>query len=554
MGIFIHLNVSKQVTRAEWEKVYQESLALVRAFPLYEKQKRIFLGEEMYCAVPTEEREWFGRVGWHTIGDSVTYKSAESYFLPKELREEQEEQGPAMQEIIRQEAAAAEDVGQADQDIFMSIVPMYTDISWEDERCRDCFSLWGNKTQGENYHIYLLAVACMIEDRLGERAVVYGDITRGQCARAVRLANLYLETPVGLPARCECRRLYERVRHLPLSGTEPLQFFNGFYLGRRDGEFGQFIRSHFTGEEIRAYWRHRFHESEVGSYRFERTLHEYLTQGFSLEELFGCVCLTDFGGRSHYEEFVESCMKTEVYIEEKDCRDWLETDPDEERPYGIYTLLARFALAGARNRRVERFIPLSELRETFRKHMGEACDVDSVITRFLKKEAERKEELAQGDLSRLSASDRLKKCMEETRREFEKDREQYDITVHNALTRYKAGDRIQPSLQKELFDYYRFYQGLTQEKQFQELMEKDYRERGLFIIRRNESVLLLEEEWRRIFAQIRENREIFRRYYPMVRVRIQSDETEEMVRALVVNDELFEYCRVNCPCQESRIK
>ena len=40
----------------------------------------------------------------------------------------------------------------------------------------------------------------------------------------------------------------------------------------------------------------------------------------------------------------------------------------------------------------------------------------------------------------------------------------------------------------------------------------------------------------------------------MVRVRIQSDETEEMVRALVVNDELFEYCRVNCSCPEDGTK
>ena len=47
MGIFIHLNVSKSVRRAEWRRVYEESLELVAAFPLYEKQKRMFLGEGM---------------------------------------------------------------------------------------------------------------------------------------------------------------------------------------------------------------------------------------------------------------------------------------------------------------------------------------------------------------------------------------------------------------------------------------------------------------------------------------------------------------------------
>ena len=32
MGIFIHLEVSKSVTEEEWENVYEETLALVKAF------------------------------------------------------------------------------------------------------------------------------------------------------------------------------------------------------------------------------------------------------------------------------------------------------------------------------------------------------------------------------------------------------------------------------------------------------------------------------------------------------------------------------------------
>ena len=38
MGIFIQLKVSKRVRQSEWRSVYDESLKLVRAFPLYEKQ------------------------------------------------------------------------------------------------------------------------------------------------------------------------------------------------------------------------------------------------------------------------------------------------------------------------------------------------------------------------------------------------------------------------------------------------------------------------------------------------------------------------------------
>lgn len=37
MGIFIHLEVSKSVTKEAWNKVYEESLELVAAFPLAER-------------------------------------------------------------------------------------------------------------------------------------------------------------------------------------------------------------------------------------------------------------------------------------------------------------------------------------------------------------------------------------------------------------------------------------------------------------------------------------------------------------------------------------
>ena len=39
MGIFINMIISKSVTREEWEKVYEETLLLVKKFPFAEKRK-----------------------------------------------------------------------------------------------------------------------------------------------------------------------------------------------------------------------------------------------------------------------------------------------------------------------------------------------------------------------------------------------------------------------------------------------------------------------------------------------------------------------------------
>ena len=46
MGIVIHLEVSKSTTEEEWNKVYQESLVLVNAFPLAERGTITYLGTD----------------------------------------------------------------------------------------------------------------------------------------------------------------------------------------------------------------------------------------------------------------------------------------------------------------------------------------------------------------------------------------------------------------------------------------------------------------------------------------------------------------------------
>jgi hypothetical protein len=37
MGIFIHLDISKSVTKPEWEAVYEETLQLIKHLPLAER-------------------------------------------------------------------------------------------------------------------------------------------------------------------------------------------------------------------------------------------------------------------------------------------------------------------------------------------------------------------------------------------------------------------------------------------------------------------------------------------------------------------------------------
>ena len=57
----------------------------------------------------------------------------------------------------------------------------------------------------------------------------------------------------------------------------------------------------------------------------------------------------------------------------------------------------------------------------------------------------------------------------------------------------------------------------------------------------NRSVLLRDKDWEKIYDDVMERPESFARYYPMVRVQVNSDGLRCMVRAFVTNDALYSY-------------
>ena len=269
MGIFIHLNISKSVTKKEWEKVYNETLFLIDKLPLAEKITKNIHGIDTICLVRTKERtEKYGwireetRTGWFADGDYNWMNTAEDYFLSRDLVKEDEIDPRAGDAILCYLAAHC------------------LGYRWKDDICSHTYGIWGGKTQGEVYHMYLLAIACLIEARLGEKAFVYGDITRGQCRKAVEIANKYLENPIEMPDRCYMDRLFDRISKLPLSLEEKYRLFDSAYLGSKDGEYGDFVRKVFSEGTISTCWKKKLTEYEIGTSGFSSFFREYMTQGF----------------------------------------------------------------------------------------------------------------------------------------------------------------------------------------------------------------------------------------------------------------------------------
>ena len=539
MGISIHISISHSVTKEEWTAVYLETLRLVEAFPFAERRKVSVRGIDTVCLVPTRERkERYGwnnekiRTGWFADGDYESLCTAEEYYLPRDL--------------------ITDDTYDLDApDAMFGMLPAYLPYEWKDPRFQRCYDLWGEKTQGEPYHMYLLAVACLIESRLGRKACIYGDITKGQCRKAVEMANSYLDHKIDIPARCNPGALLERVKSFPVSEQEMLAIYICLYLGNKDALFGESLRKYFSEAAFEAYWTYRFGSFQVTMRGFNDALKDYLLWGFSLEKLSGYVSFTDEEGNEYYNDYVRKIMATKLYINEKDCRDILKIDEDREEPYGVSRLFMQVALSAAANRKVDRYIPLEEIRAALLSSIGDRCDVNQLIDDYLKEEAAcqkiEKTETAfwsDEDCEKAAAHDAsavLNHAMEMKRKAWEEKREQYKITEPEDLPFYEMGDTISPDLAEMVGEYFTFYRSIIKEDRFTELMNDTPKARCKWLVYQNRNILLRDKDWDRIYGDIMDNPLSFERYYPMVRVKITEDSLIYLIRAITINDDFYRY-------------
>lgn len=514
---------------------------MIDKLPLAEKITKNIHGIDTICLVRTKERmEKYGwireetRTGWFADGDYNWMNTAEDYFLSRDLVKEDEIDPRAGDAILCYLAAHC------------------LGYRWKDDICSHTYGIWGGKTQGEVYHMYLLAIACLIEARLGEKAFVYGDITRGQCRKAVEIANKYLENPIEMPDRCYMDRLFDRISKLPLSLEEKYRLFDSAYLGSKDGEYGDFVRKVFSEGTISTCWKKKLTEYEIGTSGFSSFFREYMTQGFGLEELCGYVKLQDKDGQDIHRKFVMRIMDAKMHIREKNCEDPLSIDPEAEGTYSIWTLFAQFGFAGARNKKIDRYIPIDEIRKALRAGMSQYDDIDQIIDEYLEKEAQqieinleeaKKSEESFEQAVEQDASEVFNQIMDKKREEFEKDQEKYDIGEAEKLKFFEKDDTIRTGLAEALGKSRKFLDSILEEKEYKEWKEKSAHEKCEWLVESNKYILIRDKDWEKIFTDIENNGDSFGRYYSIMRVKMDSDSLVDMCSALMINDDLYDYSK-----------
>lgn len=525
MGIYQYLMISQSVTKEEWADVYEETLQLARELPLAELRSVPVRGIDTCCVVHTEEREvraeWTkGQLCrlWNANGDYEALALGEDFGLEHDLID-----------------AYPYDADAPDP-MFSDVLDYFGNRETTYEGHHKLYSFWGSKTQGEPYHIYLLAIGSLVMSRLGTKAYLCGDFNVRQCEIAVRMANKHLEEPIHVPDQCDLGMLYARVKEFPQTELGKLHAFDYLYLGAKDATYGAFIRSHFSQETLDDFCREKLPSGSISEYSYTSPLEYCLMWGFDLEHLCSLATFIDNEGNEHYEHFIKGLIDTKVYVPLEDRGPALSFDPNKSS-LTLAESMEAYAWAMRRGAVFERYIPLEEIRSILSRAMGDACPTDHLIDKYVLLRACKDQSQPRGKRDEPKAQDDA----------GEQQVEAYDIQKAVFLPFYEAGDTMPDSLKyaitKNIAYYWKQLFEEFEDGGYHQLLELTPRQRCQWLAKRStrRSLRLRDVDWVKVYDDILERPESFKRYYPAARVACNTDDVRYIVRAFVVNDDLYAF-------------
>ena len=332
--------------------------------------------------------------------------------------------------------------------------------------------------------------------------------------------------------------LYKRVRQLPIEKEQMLEAFAVTYLGIKDKQYYKFVEEHFSDEEQNLFFKKRMNCRNLGTVGFADSLQEILSYNIPITKV--CSLFLEMPPEKRslekdnpFKYFIEVILETNIHLPEKDMRNCLKVDESTAETMCIEKLFASFLLMGARNRSVARYIPLNNLKAQLVEAFGDKCDVVKIIDDYIEKQNNKKEKSACTELN--DAHDALNKKIEE-------EQEKYDIARSEDYIFFAEGNSVAPRILKALKKSAEFYRKALDEPRFAELMQADYKERCRYLEIQNRYIKLMNFTWDKIFDDIRNNPESFKRYYPMVRIEVNKSNTHDFIRAYVANDNFYEMC------------
>ena len=526
MGIFIHLDIMPaRISREEWKKVYEETLLLVEEYHFMDMIIAERNGIQYSYSRKTQHRDNIfeqGYSGWNSVGDMRTGFNTENYALFSDIEAYYPE-------------TESPDKG---TDILLYA---YHDFEWEQGDY--CCNIWGNKSQGKDSHVYLLAIGCLIADRFPHAAHCYGDISLGQCRKAIKWANQYLKTPIQLPVTANKEILMKRLKAAEILPKEKLlDAFLSLSLEGNGNEIGSFLQQELSDPEIYEYFRKVFSRFSITQMGFEDRYHQYMEMGFDFKNLCRILITDPEGSKCSPEEFLRFVIKSKLHKLEKETYDYTKhtsDKPESEEPDDISGLMARVMgrMMGARNHNVDAFYPLEFIKADCIEIFGDICDVESLLPSILDNTSEEKNSVQAMFYDDPNSS--FSQFAKETEVSRLEKSEAYDIISYEDLIDFTPASKVEPQIDKCLMDNFKKIYTFGQEK-FKKFCSFNREEREQWFLLRDEYLLLKEDVWNLIFERIMED-DYIRRFHALFHVDCSLQSGNELCEILFSNVGVIDY-------------
>lgn len=350
MGTYINLSMlSSNISNLEWEQVYDESLKLVTAFPFADVTEREFFGYKLPVYVKAKEKIATER-HWSVRGDLNSKRFAGNFTLYRDISHYQSERLKSSQNDI-----------------------LFVEDQWK-------IDVFSSKTQGYEYHLYILAIAMLIESRLPNEALVSGNIDYDQCVKAKQWADQYLCSPIEIPVRVDVDKLLSRATHLK-NEMEQIQFIKEWLIADQE-EIFKTIYTRFTKttfaewfcSELKAYST----PNQLGALKL---LIYYLNVAANLTELLFMVCKSENGPQFPDSEIIRAIARTWVCLPREkfsflDAFAKISGHPEvTERQFGTVMLDMMFV-----GREIKNYIPLTAVSKILGNHLSISVnEIESIL-------------------------------------------------------------------------------------------------------------------------------------------------------------------------------
>ena len=156
MGLYIHLSVNlKDISNAEWESAWLESLDIFKKFPLplsrHIIETKDGIKRHVYSQNLIRNKDEKNEC-WYLEGDLLSRQTAETFVLYRHL--------DAYKADYRTHQGCFKD------SVFKTNEPEYPSSS-------NGIELWDSKTQGYPFHLAILAVGIMLENRFPDNCYLH---------------------------------------------------------------------------------------------------------------------------------------------------------------------------------------------------------------------------------------------------------------------------------------------------------------------------------------------------------------------------------------------